>query len=156
MSSKQKALIALQAARRTGASMTAALVIEEKKVYDELTEEQYVKHVRETRKKDFIADDGGDDLGYGDDGEEHWDERDDATDDIDEEMDADGTTTSSSGKRQKVSRVALVEKRTAASLLASRTASSIQAPTTTSELIYINLIVLYSLFLLTFFPIIPF
>jgi hypothetical protein len=147
MSSKQKALIALQAARRTGASMTAALVIEEKKVYDELNPEQYAKYVREKQKKqDFIADDGGDDLGYADDGEEHWDEQDDAIDDIDEEMDADGTTTSSSGKRQKVPRIAPVEKRTAASLLASRTASSIQAPTATSELININLIFCIHLF----------
>jgi hypothetical protein len=130
MSSKQKALIALQASRRTGARMTDSIVIEEKKVYDELTEEQYQKHVRDNRKKnDFIADDGGDDLGYNDDGEEHWDEQDNADDDVDDDVDeVEGAASSSSSKRKQ--KVAPTEKRTAASLLARRSASTtVQPPT---------------------------
>ena len=141
MSSKSKkaALEALQAARRTGARMTDAIVIEEKKVYDELTEEQYQKHVRDNRKKkDFIEDDGGADLGYADDGEEHWDGQEDAdNDDVDEEMDADGGAPSSSARRQhNAAKAAPAERRTAASLLASRSAATtVQPPPKNSELL---------------------
>jgi hypothetical protein len=76
MSSKSKAsaaIAALQAARRTGARMSAAVEIKDESIYEEVDDAKYARIVEQRRREgDFVEDDGG--LGYADDGEEHWDE----------------------------------------------------------------------------------